>query len=127
MLGENPGTIELIDRKSYLQTVKRILSNFVANMNNQVPGAKPLALIDYVKNTTVDLMIRADDEMKKRSPRYMVHSSDSESSTGANLNRVQIFKDVVDDYLGVAAKQSSWHKEFIEARVINNFSFFHNL
>ena len=127
MLDEFPGTIELIDRKSYLQTIKKILSNFANNMNNQIPRAKPIRLIDYVKNAVADLMLRADNEMKKVSPSYMMYSSESESETAANLNRIEVYKEVIDDYIGIGAKTSSWHRAFIQARDINNLNFVHNL
>lgn len=122
MLNDYPGTIELIDRKSYLQTIKQILSNFAENMNNQIPRAEPIRLIDYVKNIVADLMIRADNQMKKVSPSYMMYSSESENESASNLNRIDVYKEVIEDYIGSRPKTSSWHRAFIQARVINNLS-----
>ena len=126
---DHPGTIELIDRKSYIQTVKQILTNFTENMNHCRPKSEPIKLLDYVKNVVLDLMIRADDNMKKtHAVAYMTYSSDTDTDSGvSNQTRIDIYKQVIEDYLGTGVKKTSWHKQFVKARVIDNLNFVHNL
>ena len=72
-------------------------------------------------------MIRADDNMKKtHAVAYMTYSSDTDTDSGvSNQTRIDIYKQVIEDYLGTGPKKTSWHKQFEKARVINNFNFVH--
>ena len=62
-------------------------------------------------------MIQAEAKMKKRhEPSYMIVSSESENDSRAH-NRIDDYKAVINEYLGIGPKQSSWHKALIQARV----------
>ena len=118
---EDHASQEYQERRAYLKSVKMILSNFTENMNFGRDEADPVKLLDFVKNNVLDLMIQADNRLKKNhEPNYMILSSDTESDSGRyNSNRIETFKMIIDEYLGIGEKKSSWHKALIQARVKN--------
>ena len=63
-------------------------------------------------------MVRADANLKKTAkvPGYMWDSSDSELETGSNSSKLQIFRSVIDEYLGTGAKKSAWHRIILQGK-----------
>ena len=121
LLKTHPGEKNYEDRRSYLKTVKDILTKFTANMNFGRPGTPSISVLDFVKHTVTDLMLNADDALKKsQTPSYMVHStSESEmSDNGSNSTRIRNFQLAIDEYIGLGPKKSSLHKSFVQARDI---------
>ena len=69
-------------------------------------------------------MLQADDSLRKmQKPKYMMDSSESESENGSNSNRIEMFKSVIEEYIGDGEKASSWHKSLVQATVINESYF----
>ena len=63
----------------------------------------------------IQLMRRADANLKKKSPRpgYMLDSSESESESGSNSSQIKMYESIVDEYIGQGEKKSAWHRLFI--------------
>ena len=93
-------------------------------MNFGLPNSNPVALLDYTKNMVCNIMLQADDSLRKmQKPKYMMDSSESESENGSNSNRIEMFKSVIEEYIGDGEKTSSWHKSLVQATVINESYF----
>ena len=105
-----------MDRRAYLMTVKNVLTNFTNNINHGRNNSEPVKLLDYVRNKAINLMIVADNNLKKKIevPTYMLPSSESESEA-PNSNQIEIFNKIIDEYLGLNGKQSSWYKALEKA------------
>lgn len=63
----------------------------------------------------IQLMRRADANLKKKtpSPGYMLDSSESESESGSNSSQIEMYESIVDEYLGTTEKKSAWHRLFV--------------
>ena len=93
-------------------------------MNFGSPNSNPVRLLDYTKNMVCNIMLQADESLRKmQKPKYMMDSSESESENGSNSNRIEMFKSVIEEYIGGGEKASSWHKSLVQARVINESYF----
>ena len=102
-----------------------ILANYCENMNSSKPIrlAKPVRLLDFAINEMLNLMLRADTNLKKSNePSNMMVSSESESENGNNNVR-ETFKATIDEYLGNGEEESRWHRGIIQARVNNHSNF----
>lgn len=61
-------------------------------MNFGSPNSNPVRLLDYTKNMVCNIMLQADESLRKmQKPKYMMDSSESESENGSNSNRIEMF------------------------------------
>ena len=101
-------------------------------MNHGQADSENVSLLDYVKNAVIDLMLRANDTLKKKQEPYLAastdeseHSEQSEAETERknHSKQVELYQKIIEEYLGTRAKKASWHKNLLQARGINNSNF----
>ena len=118
ILALHPQTIPYMDRKSFLQTVKEILTEFAKNINvYSSTASESMSLREYAEGLVLKSMVHTAAETKKGSqaPNYMLASSESESDNGSNPNEIIYHKKVIKDYMGSQEKKGPFLKALTQA------------